>query len=439
MELSDNLQKQIDVNLSEIVDEARKFTGYPGVDELPLGVKSSIELLESISQNNIALVYRDNLGNELPNGNNGLGYKNLINIVLQIQNYIDSLDLINFVGIPLLMIEEPESHMHPQLQTTFTKFIKQYIDEVSDKQLNFQLVLTTHSSHIANSTKFEGIRYFKKAKSSCIIKDLRQFYDDDDNIKFLKKYMTLSNCDIYFADKLILLEGAGERLLINNMIEKVSDNIEIEQVSNNIPLKSQYISFIEVGGAYAYVFIKFITFLEIPSLIITDLDPMKHIVVSEVEKTTKKCLCEEGEISSNSTINRWYRKNVDNLDGFEIFQKKLPKNKDEIAFSKIIEMNESQKLMDKIILAFQVKEPKTEYIGRSLEQAIIAANPKIYLANITNIKEKDIENAFNKSSKMDFALELLMDKEKEGSPFKVPEYIKQGLEKLAKIDYIEDN
>ncbi len=441
LNLSDNFQEKINNDLSNIVNEARSFTGYPGADELPLGVKSSIELLETLSESNLALVYRDKEGNELPNGNNGLGYKNLINIVLEIQNYIDSIDINSFVGIPLLVIEEPESHMHPQLQATFTKYIHKYLDEVSDRKLNFQILLTTHSSHIANSINFDGIRYFKKTSGTCIAKDLKQYADNDYNIKFLKKYMILSNCDIYFADKLIFIEGAGERLLMNNMIEKVSDRMVCNgDTTPVIPLKSQYISLIEVGGAHAYIFMKFVTFLGIPSLIITDLDPLKIIYDDkDGKKKFKKCLCKYGELSSNSTINRWYLKNITHLDNFNFSQETLPKDKPEVEFSKIMKMSDKNKKMDNIILAFQVKEPKTGYIGRSLEQAIIAANPHLYLDKEENIDEQDIENAFKSNSKMEFALELLMEKETQDSYFHVPEYIKQGLEMLANFDCNKDN
>lgn len=44
--------------------------------------------------------------------------------------------------------------------------------------------------------------------------------EDSANMDFIKKYLTLSRCDLFFADKVIFVEGASERLLIPDMIEK---------------------------------------------------------------------------------------------------------------------------------------------------------------------------------------------------------------------------
>jgi predicted ATP-dependent endonuclease of OLD family len=433
--ISDNFQTTVNTQLSKIVDETRKFTGYPGADELPLGVKSSIELLETLTNNNLSLIYRDKFNHELPNGNNGLGYKNLINIVFQIQNYIEDLDIKNFIGIPLLMIEEPESHMHPQLQTTFIKYINAYVCEFLNEKSNLQIVITTHASHIANSVDFDKIRYFKKSQSKCVVKDLKEYIETDiENIEFLTKYMTLSNCDIYFADKLILIEGAGERLLLNNMIEKVSDELEkkVLPCSNNIPLKTQYISYIEVGGAYAYVFFKLLEFLEIPSLVVTDIDP--------IGKDNKRCLCKDGESTSNATIKRWYLQNVLKKTKFNISQKRYPMKESIIPFADIEKMDWSEKIMNTIILTFQEKEDVSGYMGRSLEQSIIAANTDLYLDEEQVIDEETIENAFDQSSsKMDFALDLLVNKENSEQKFIVPKYIKEGLMRLANFGSEEEN
>jgi putative ATP-dependent endonuclease of OLD family len=67
--------------------------------------------------------------------------------------------------------------------------------------------------------------------------------------------MTLTRCDLLFADKAILIEGTSERLLLPKMIEKVD-----EVLSKTNKLGSQYISVVEVGGAYAHIFFKLLDF-----------------------------------------------------------------------------------------------------------------------------------------------------------------------------------
>lgn len=75
---------------------------------------------------------------------------------------------------------------------------------------------------------------------------------------------------MFFADKAILVEGASERLLIPDMIDKCDKSGDFSSQKYKLP--AQYYTLIEIGGAYAYKFIPFIEFLGIPCLILTDID-----------------------------------------------------------------------------------------------------------------------------------------------------------------------
>ena len=70
---------------------------------------------------------------------------------------------------------------------------------------------------------------------------------------FIQKYLNLSRCDLFFADKVIFVEGASERLLLPDMIDKCDK----EGLFNpeTYKLSAQYYALIEIGGAYAYKFI----------------------------------------------------------------------------------------------------------------------------------------------------------------------------------------
>lgn len=138
--------------------------------------------------------------------------------------------------------------------------------------------MSTHSSHIANIVPFKNIRYLRKKSNQVICKNLNEFCGEKDrmgeeyekNIDFLRKYLTLSRCDLYFCDKAILVEGAAERLLLPDMIKKCERAGKFAGVTPT--LTSQYCTIIEVGGAYAHRFFDFVDFLEIPTLILTDID-----------------------------------------------------------------------------------------------------------------------------------------------------------------------
>ena len=146
--------------------------------------------------------------------------------------------------------------------------------------------MTTHSSHIVSECDFDDIKYFVKDNDnhnvvSKNLKDLKTLYqkekgEDNNHFKFLKQYLTLSRSEIFFADKVILIEGDTERILLPAMIRKLD-----QEHKYDIPLSSQNISIIEVGN-YAEIYAAFIEFLGIKTLIITDID------TEAVEKHTDK-------------------------------------------------------------------------------------------------------------------------------------------------------
>jgi predicted ATP-dependent endonuclease of OLD family len=91
-----------------------------------------------------------------------LGYKNLIKIVFALAGFSKEIANNIEIVVPLLFLEGPESHMYPQLQQTFVKFFTKVLNKISTKTI--QVLLTTHSSHIANAVSFNQIRYIQKQK-----------------------------------------------------------------------------------------------------------------------------------------------------------------------------------------------------------------------------------------------------------------------------------
>ena len=101
-------------------------------------------------------------------------------------------------------------------------------------------------------------------------------------LSFLKKYIKLTHCDLFFADAAMLVEGTVEKLLMGMMIEKVAPRLE-----------SRYITVLEVGGAYAHKFASLMAFLGIPYVVITDIDTVKA--------TDGRVSCPADEIGANTS------------------------------------------------------------------------------------------------------------------------------------------
>lgn len=392
-----NTEKRVNDLLKIIVEDFIQF-GYPSAEDQKLFAKSNIKLEEQI-KNSVDLCYRNTDTNEtLPSGYNGLGYKNLIKIQLELIDYAKQIKEYVENSIPIVFIEEPESHMHPQMQQKFIEYIDNFCKNNFGKDI--QIIITTHSSHIVNSTEFEKIRYVTKLNDSVLIKNLTDYCHQKDNNKvFLEKYLTLNKCDLFFADKAILIEGTAERLLIPNMIEKLACKDELRK--DDISLKSQYYALIEVGGAYAHKFIPLLRFLEIPTLIITDID--------SVNEEKKSCFVKDGKNTSNATINYWFSD--------------ILKKGERYSFDDIKSSETENKTSDKIHIEYQVEE--NGLCGRSLEEAIKNSNRELFGLKGT-VSEEDLEyNPYSDGSKTDFAMNLIFENTKQN--YIVPKYIADGL------------
>lgn len=264
--------------------------GVPSINDRTLKIVSSLSP-ESALRGSTDLLYVDSArSHELPELYNGLGFKNLIYIAIQAKDFHSQWvrTAQNRPLCQIIFIEEPEVHLHVQVQQTFIKqiweVIKSSAKDEGAENLVPQLIVTTHSSHILDATEFAKVRYFRRCKLICEdaasvkilnatqVHSLRDFKaqaveiegqkaSEDEALQFLKRYLRLTHCDLFFADAAILVEGAVEKLLIPEMIDNVAGR-----------LRSSYLSVLEIGGAYAHRFEGLLSFLCIPYLVITDLD-----------------------------------------------------------------------------------------------------------------------------------------------------------------------
>ena len=399
-----DVQKQSDEILSSVVNSSIGF-GYPNIEELKLGVTTQLSIDDQI-KNQTKLSYISGTANEsLPSSHNGLGYKNLIKMEFLLAAFARDVEKRGVACVPLLLIEEPESHMHPQMQTAFATYLEKFLGKLSNVQI--QTFLTSHSAHIANTMEFAKVRYAQKSNAGVIYKNLNTFAQaNSDNVNFIRKYLTLTKCDLFFADKAIFVEGASERLLLPDMIEKC----EATEVfgPGKYPLSAQYYALIEIGGAYAHKFIPFIEFLGVPCLILTDLDSVADRISKGGKVVKKSVVVSQGETTSNETIKWWIRRN-----------KGLPENDtSKIDLTVITSMSPDDKTRGKCHIEFQTAE--NGLCGHSLEEAVRNVNRKHYdLGDSTS--EEDLE--FKGKSKTDFALDLIC----ECADYCVPAYIKSGL------------
>ncbi len=139
---------------------------------------------------------------------------------------------------------------------------------------NLQSFITTHSSHIVKNSDFKSLRYFSISEDNIEIKnfytELKLKYEQEeseDELVFVGKYLTIASTELFFAKKIIFIEGLTERLLLPYFIKQFDNDLSDKETK----LSSQNISILEVG-VNAKAFKHFIDFLKIKTLIITDID-----------------------------------------------------------------------------------------------------------------------------------------------------------------------
>jgi hypothetical protein len=409
---------------TQVFERVKKFGGNDS--EAELAIHSSLSEKDILS-NNTTLYYKhdDSL---LPETYNGLGYLNLYGIIFEIETLMA--DIKNEpADINLIYVEEPESHTHPQLQYIFIKNIKDLLKEHNDELKEsgdyscIQTLITTHSSHIVSDCNFDDLIYFKRDAGMVISKvfnSLKEEYGKDQlGYKFVKQYLTLNNSELFFADKVICIEGDTERILLPTMMQKVEISNPLNQNSMIIPLLSQNISIIETG-AHSQVFRKLFDFLGIKVLIITDIDPANK--------------SEKSRFTSCSAVNATSTTNASIKSFFDISGDKI--------FSIVAQKSFADKITSdgRIRIAYQIPEDGKDYQPASFEDAFISLNSQFILDNKENLIEYEALKSFSESDIYDF-YHFARDKVNKKSAFassllyfeddqntwKVPKYISEGL------------
>lgn len=139
----------------------------------------------------------------------GLGKRNLILMLLLFSNYNNSERKYN-----LMCIEEPEAHLCINNLNIVLSFIEK---NTLDENKFLQVIISTHNSKTINKLKFNNVVLLKQNNAIA--------FDEDDSLtRYLAKRPNFDILKILFANKIILVEGATEEMLINTLID-LDDNL----------------------------------------------------------------------------------------------------------------------------------------------------------------------------------------------------------------------
>ena len=124
----------------------------------------------------------------------------------------------------MLLIEEPESHLHPQLESTFFRYLD-YLNENKD----FQLIVTSHSPIITAKTDLDNLIILNNVNSNIEATTIKNIPLTDENKIFLKKFLDVTKSQLFFAKGVILVEGITEALLLPTFAKLINKKYDLEK------------------------------------------------------------------------------------------------------------------------------------------------------------------------------------------------------------------
>lgn len=449
------LKKDFSSNAKKLIDElqSRMQTGKKEILKYVDRVGTNIEkikpdfegrLLDTELYSALKLIIEIETGIKLPATRNGLGYNNLLFISLLLakmqkdssKDYLGS----NAKNFSILAFEEPEAHLHPNMQYKLLKFLEENV-----KKEVRQLFITTHSPNITSKVKLDSLIVLTKLKNEIKVSyPGKIFIDKKEDIaskKYIERFLDVTKADMFFAKNIIFVEGLAEQILLPVFAEILG-----------ISLEDNHISVINVGGRYFEHFIKLFNVhssnYAIPKKVvcITDKDPVKKEKISKAH--WHKCFPFEIDLekekydyqnSSNNSLEALtnlnlsffkvctqkqgstfeYEMILENYSCIELVTETMS-NKEEIKkMMKKINEEISNSELNELISEMNSSELKTllkEYIKQSSDSLFEKAKHAVASRYLSSI------------SKGEVAQELALKLNKDTENFNVPIYIREALE-----------
>ncbi|MFA6242298.1 MAG: AAA family ATPase [Candidatus Hydrogenedentales bacterium] len=176
------------------------------------------QLLEKLD-----LELRDGGIREPPPGR-GLGSNNLLFMACELLLLGSEDD-----GVPMLLIEEPEAHLHPQRQLRLMQFLQQKASEPRADGQNMQTIVTTHSPNLASAIDLENIVLLHQGRAFPMESGCTRLAQSD--YGFLNRFLDVTKANIFFARGLLIVEGDAENILLPTLARLIGRDLTENGVS----------------------------------------------------------------------------------------------------------------------------------------------------------------------------------------------------------------
>jgi predicted ATP-dependent endonuclease of OLD family len=147
---------------------------------------------------------------------NSLGYNNLLYLATVLAELTEE-TAEDPKYLRLLLIEEPEAHLHPQLQIKLLKYL-----EAQSKKNNVQVIVTTHSPVLASAVSIESLIHLSSSSRNLFqAVSINECKLNPETTDFVSRWLDATKSVLFFAKGLILVEGISEAMLLPELAKRV--------------------------------------------------------------------------------------------------------------------------------------------------------------------------------------------------------------------------
>ena len=190
---------------------------------------------------------------------NGLGFNNLIYMAV----VLSELSLSKEAAYRALIVEEPEAHLHPQLQAVLLQYLET-VEKPTAGEKAVQVFVTSHSPNFASLADIDSIGCVYHAPDTVAAFFPREVTFEKRKKEKLQRYLNVTRAEIFFARRIIFVEGAAELFMVEVLAAKLKIDLRKHSVSVISADGLNFDAFLPLFGEKA---------LRMPVAVITDGDP----------------------------------------------------------------------------------------------------------------------------------------------------------------------